>query len=194
MRKFLKGIVVVYILIIFLSGIGFAVPKFPVFKDFDEIQEHLNTAPPQLLSAEPKHYGANIAGLLSYSKVKMAIDYAKKAPSPNPDKKPMMEYLAKIAQMESNFRKDFAKVYKAYKTQNIDDLLKYSEEMVHDQNRTRYPYRDGTIMDMLYGCNTDRAFIVYDNMLAAIRNSIPVQRSYIESYIGHKKGSAWEGF
>lgn len=180
MMKVMKKLLVVVIGILFMVNGAFAA-QFPQLIALERISQQLSAPAPDLLPATPQHFGPNIAGLVSWCKADMAMEYAQRFQCANGiSKEPMYDTLKRIIKGEHLFKSDITKALQLYRNKNAEELIKHLSYMNINANHQKYPLVFDNVMNQLYGADFNDAVHPYRMMVKDLENDYNAIRSYLK--------------
>ena len=156
--------------------------QFPRLMAIERINQQLSAPAPQLLPTTPKNFGPNIAGLVSWCKADMAMEYALKYNcAGNVGKDPMITTLKRVVIGEHKFKDDITKATQLYRNKDANGLLNHLSDMSHAAKYQEYPLGFDNVMNQLYGADLDDAVHPYRMMVKDLENDYSTIKSYLTS-------------
>ena len=180
MTKVMKKLVIVTFGILFMANGAFAAQS-PQLIALERISQQLSAPAPDLLPTTPQHFGPNIAGLVSWCKADMAMEYAQRFQCANGiSKEPMYDTLKRIIKGEHLFKSDITKALQFYKNKDAEALIKHLSYMNINANHQKYPLMFDNVMNQLYGADFNDAVHPYRMMVKDLENDYNAIRSYLK--------------
>ena len=193
MKKLIVAISVFVLVYVFESN-AFAVVPFPKLMALERINQQLSAPAPELLPATPRNFGPNIAGLVSWCKADMAMDYALKNNCANGiSKDPMITTLKGVIIGEHRFKDDITKALQMYRNKDAEGLLKHLAYMSRTAKNQKYPLVFDNVMNQLYDADLNDAVHPYRMMIQDLQNDWKKVKKYLgDDY--NDRMSVWENF